>query len=110
MDSCSIRTTDLVTRNSGTSIQISNTDIIQPQQPQQPSLTYTFSNKLAKYKVIEKVGEGTYGVVFKAIDITTGKLVAIKRIRLEREEEGVPSTTLREIALLKQLSHPNVVK
>nr|CAG4710775.1 unnamed protein product [Naegleria fowleri] len=94
----------------GTSIQISNTDIIQPQQPQQPSLTYTFSNKLAKYKVIEKVGEGTYGVVFKAIDITTGKLVAIKRIRLEREEEGVPSTTLREIALLKQLSHPNVVK
>ncbi|KAG2378421.1 hypothetical protein C9374_008308 [Naegleria lovaniensis] len=77
---------------------------------QQPPQTFTFSNKLAKYKVIEKVGEGTYGVVFKAIDITTGKMVAIKRIRLEREEEGVPSTTLREIALLKQLSHPNVVK
>jgi serine/threonine protein kinase len=36
--------------------------------------------------------------------------VALKKIRLELEEEGVPSTALREISLLKELDHPNVVK
>ena len=66
---------------------------------------------LAKYKKIEKpLGEGTYGVVYKARDIETGKIVALKKIRLEVEDEGVPSTALREISVLKTLEHPNVVK
>ncbi|KAL9650300.1 hypothetical protein ABK040_014954 [Willaertia magna] len=68
------------------------------------------AHKLARYNNIEKIGEGTYGVVFRAEDKTTGEIVAVKRIRLDSEDEGVPSTTLREIALLKQLTHPNVVK
>ncbi|KAG8222500.1 hypothetical protein J437_LFUL009603 [Ladona fulva] len=58
---------------------------------------------------IEKIGEGTYGVVYKAKDKVTGKLVALKKIRLETEIEGVPSTAIREISLLKELKHPNVV-
>jgi serine/threonine protein kinase len=37
-------------------------------------------------------------------------IVALKKIRLEQEEEGVPSTAIREIALLKELNHPNVVR
>ena len=56
------------------------------------------------------VGEGTYGVVYKAKDKTTGETVALKKIRLEVEDEGVPSTALREISLLKELDHPNIVK
>jgi hypothetical protein len=52
---------------------------------------------------------GTYGVVYKAQDRTTGDFVALKKIRLEGEDEGVPSTALREISLLKELQHPNVV-
>uniref|UniRef100_A0A915HQ62 Protein kinase domain-containing protein n=1 Tax=Romanomermis culicivorax TaxID=13658 RepID=A0A915HQ62_ROMCU len=52
----------------------------------------------------------TYGVVYKARQKSTGKLVALKKIRLESEEEGVPSTAIREISLLKELRHPNVVK
>jgi hypothetical protein len=52
---------------------------------------------------------GTYGVVYKAKDKMTGELVALKKIRLEGEDEGVPSTALREISLLKELQHPNVV-
>lgn len=55
------------------------------------------------------MGEGTYGVVYKARDKTTGENVALKKIRLEGDDEGVPSTALREISLLKELSHPNVV-
>ncbi|XP_076650736.1 cyclin-dependent kinase 2 [Halictus rubicundus] len=59
---------------------------------------------------IEKIGEGTYGVVYKAKDKLTGKLVALKKIRLETESEGVPSTAIREISLLKKLHHPNIVQ
>ncbi|XP_067928158.1 cyclin-dependent kinase 2-like [Watersipora subatra] len=59
---------------------------------------------------IEKIGEGTYGVVYKAKDNQTGDLVALKKIRLDSESEGVPSTAIREISLLKELDHPKVVK
>ncbi|XP_065583632.1 cyclin-dependent kinase 1-like [Artemia franciscana] len=64
---------------------------------------------LEDYQKLEKVGEGTYGVVYKARNKKTDQLVALKKIRLESEEEGVPSTAIREIALLKELQHPNVV-
>nr|CAD7434195.1 unnamed protein product [Timema monikensis] len=52
---------------------------------------------------------GTYGVVYKAKNKKTGQMVAMKKIRLENEDEGVPSTAIREISLLKELRHPNVV-
>ena len=44
--------------------------------------------------------KGTYGVVYKARDVNTGNIVALKKIRLEAEDEGVPSTAIREISLL----------
>jgi len=62
------------------------------------------------YRKIEKIGEGTYGVVYKARHLQTKEIVALKKIRLENEEEGVPSTAIREISILKELMHPNVVK
>ncbi|RLO00851.1 hypothetical protein DYB28_012093, partial [Aphanomyces astaci] len=61
------------------------------------------------YRKVSKIGEGTYGVVYKAVDLNTNRTVALKKIRLESEDEGVPSTAMREISLLKELSHPNVV-
>ncbi|RZF41774.1 hypothetical protein LSTR_LSTR012291 [Laodelphax striatellus] len=61
------------------------------------------------FKTVEKVGEGTYGVVYKALNKKTGQMVALKKIRLEGEPEGVPSTAMREISLLKELQHPNIV-
>eukprot|EP01096_Ripella_sp_DP13-Kostka_P002831 TRINITY_DN1398_c1_g1_i1.p1 TRINITY_DN1398_c1_g1~~TRINITY_DN1398_c1_g1_i1.p1 ORF type:complete len:293 (+),score=120.60 TRINITY_DN1398_c1_g1_i1:326-1204(+) len=63
-----------------------------------------------RYSNIEKLGEGTYGVVYKAKNKETDEIVALKRIRLESEDEGVPCTAIREISLLKELDHPNVVK
>ena len=88
----------------------------------------TSGHKLEDFVKIEKIGEGTYGVVFKgwnsvAYSFTsniyvcviigrntkTGEIVAMKKIRLESEDEGVPSTAIREISLLKELQHPNIV-
>lgn len=65
---------------------------------------------LATYDKREKIGEGTYGVVYKAVDIRSGGVVALKRIRLEIEDEGVPPTAIREVSILKELRHPNVVR
>lgn len=66
--------------------------------------------QMEAYQKLEKVGEGTYGVVYKAKNRETGDIVALKKIRLEREDEGVPSTAIREISLLKELQHPNIVR
>ena len=65
---------------------------------------------MEKYQKIEKIGEGTYGVVYKARNRLTGDMVALKKIRLEAEDEGIPSTAIREISILKELQHPNIVR
>lgn len=62
-----------------------------------------------KYQKIAKIGEGTYGVVFKAKHKETNEVVALKNIRLDHEDEGIPSTAVREISLLRELQHPNIV-
>ncbi|KAF8567586.1 hypothetical protein P879_01234 [Paragonimus westermani] len=64
---------------------------------------------LADFVRLEKIGEGTYGVVYKCKNKRTSRLAALKKIRLENDEEGVPSTAIREISLLKELQHPNIV-
>lgn len=65
----------------------------------------------SRYRRLEKLGEGTYGTVFKCQDMQNGnRLVALKKIRLDNEEEGVPSTAIREISILKALhGHPSIV-
>ncbi|KAK9819225.1 hypothetical protein WJX74_008630 [Apatococcus lobatus] len=65
---------------------------------------------MERYEKIDKIGEGTYGVVYKARDRKDGQIIALKKIRLEQEDEGVPSTAIREISLLKELHHNNVVR
>jgi len=67
-------------------------------------------NVTDKFDKIEKIGEGTYGVVYKAKDRNTGETVALKKIRLDADVEGVPSTAIREISLLKELNHAAIVK
>ena len=58
----------------------------------------------------QKLGEGTFGEVYIATHEHTGEKAALKKIKLECEDEGVPGTTLREVSLLKELHHPNVVQ
>lgn len=56
---------------------------------------------MQKYEKLEKIGEGTYGTVFKGKNRDTLEIVALKRVRLDEDDEGVPSSALREICLLK---------
>ncbi|CDO98389.1 unnamed protein product [Coffea canephora] len=63
-----------------------------------------------RYLKREVLGEGTYGVVYKAIDTKTGQTVAIKKIRIGKQKEGVNFTALREIKLLKELKDPNIIE
>jgi serine/threonine protein kinase len=69
----------------------------------------TENHELDKYLRLEKLGEGTYGIVYKCKNKENQELVAVKKIRLENEDEGIPSTAIREISILKQLKHPNIV-
>jgi len=68
-----------------------------------------YKDELEKYIKLDKVGEGTYGVVYKCRNKESQQLVALKKIRLENEDEGIPSTAIREISILKQMKHPNIV-
>mmetsp|Transcript_39558 Transcript_39558/g.54928 ORF Transcript_39558/g.54928 Transcript_39558/m.54928 type:complete len:323 (-) Transcript_39558:208-1176(-) len=63
-----------------------------------------------RYEKLEKIGEGTYGVVYKGRCRVSGDHVALKKIILNQNEEGVPSTAIREIALLRELQHENVIR
>ncbi|KAJ2520545.1 kinase subunit of RNA polymerase II carboxy-terminal domain kinase I [Coemansia sp. RSA 1939] len=62
------------------------------------------------YTRISMVGEGTYGKVYKARNRESGRIVALKRMRVETDREGFPITAMREIRLLKQLKHPNITQ
>jgi len=67
------------------------------------------SAQLDKYEKLQKIGEGTYGVVYKAKNKETGQFIALKKIRLENEDEGIPSTAIREISILKEMIHSTIV-
>ncbi|XP_052205736.1 cell division control protein 2 homolog [Diospyros lotus] len=61
-----------------------------------------------KYELMENIGEGAFGMVYKCRDSLTTKTLALKRIFI-RDEHGVPSSVIREVSLLKELDHINIV-
>ena len=76
----------------------------------EPTLEYPFCHDVAaKYEKLTKIGQGTFGEVFKARNKETRALVALKKVLMENEKEGFPITALREIKILQLLKHDNVV-
>lgn len=72
-------------------------------------VTFPFCEDVGKYEKLMKVGQGTFGEVFKARDRSSQKLVALKKILMENEKEGFPITALREIRILQLMNHENIV-
>jgi|JI6StandDraft_1071083.scaffolds.fasta_scaffold16183_2 serine/threonine protein kinase len=62
------------------------------------------------YEEQELIGTGTYGVVHRGVQKATGTKVAIKRIKNIDDGEGLPTTTIREISILKNLDHQHIVR
>ncbi|KAJ3207337.1 Cyclin-dependent kinase 10 [Entophlyctis luteolus] len=65
---------------------------------------------VSAFEKLGRVGEGTYGIVYKARDTKSGQIVALKRVRMEREKDGLPLSSLREVSLLRSLRHENIVR
>ncbi|CAM8889956.1 unnamed protein product [Rhodiola kirilowii] len=65
---------------------------------------------MEKYEKLKMLGEGTYGVVYKAMNLTTKEMCALKKIRFDEEDDGVPSSAIREISMLKEMKHNNIVR
>lgn len=63
-----------------------------------------------KYEKHQKLGEGTYGAVFRAQNTQTKEFVAFKIVRMDQEDDGIPSSSLREISILQIVNHINIIK
>ena len=79
-----------------------------PPPPYRPSIQGCRS--VEEFQILNRVEEGAYGVVYRARDKKTRETVALKRLKMEDEEEGFPINSLREINTLLVSQHPNVVK
>ena len=73
-------------------------------------LEFPYCRDVSRYQKEAKVGQGTFGEVFKARCVETGRLVALKKVLMENEREGFPITALREIRILQLLKNENVVR
>ncbi|MDG2682517.1 protein kinase, partial [Vibrio parahaemolyticus] len=76
---------------------------------QYDSVECPFCDEVTKYEKLAKIGQGTFGEVFKAKHRQTGQKVSLKKVLMENEKEGFPITALREIKILQLLKHENVV-
>ncbi|XP_010497253.1 PREDICTED: cell division control protein 2 homolog [Camelina sativa] len=67
---------------------------------------------LERYEIVELIGEGSFSKVYKALDKITGEYVALKKLKLDRYREAeisVPENAKREINILKEMNHPNII-
>ena len=80
------------------------------ERPPSPSLPAFECRSVLAFEKLQCVGKGTYGTVYKARDRDSGEIVALKKLRMSRESEGFPITSIREIKLLRRLKHVNIVR
>lgn len=60
--------------------------------------------RVEEYSLLNRIEEGTYGVVYRASDKRNNEIVALKRLKMEKEKDGFPITSLREINTLLKVT------
>ena len=65
---------------------------------------------VTEFEKLNRVGEGTYGVVYRARDVRNDRIVALKKMKLDWEKNGIPISGLREMNILLNLRHRNIVE
>ena len=102
LSSSIVRTTPTsLTKSSGTATPILPEDKLRPRAWGERCIN--------AFHINSQIGEGAYGKVFKATDSSCGEVVALKMVRTDSDREGFPITAVREIKILKQLCHENIV-
>lgn len=95
------KVTPTLTKSSGTATPILQEDKLHPRA--------WGERNIDAFIMKSQIGEGAYGKVYKAIDATSQEVVALKMVRNDNDKEGFPITAVREIKILKQLCHENIV-
>ncbi|KAJ7945520.1 Kinase family protein [Quillaja saponaria] len=80
-----------------------------PSPPQRSVDMLQGCRSVDEFERLNKIDEGTYGVVYRARDRKSGEIVALKKVKMEKEKEGFPLTSLREINILLSFHHPSIV-
>ncbi|KAK7246960.1 hypothetical protein RIF29_41833 [Crotalaria pallida] len=80
-----------------------------PTPPQRSVNMLQGCRSVDEFERLNKIDEGTYGVVYRARDKKTGEIVALKKVKMEKEREGFPLTSLREINILLSFHHRSIV-
>ncbi|KAL7301501.1 hypothetical protein TKK_0005937 [Trichogramma kaykai] len=99
--------TNGATKESKNDTEKSEMDLMLELPPYLPAIQGCRS--VEEYKCLNRIAEGTYGVVYRAEDRRTKEIVALKRLKMEKEKDGFPITSLREINTLLKAQHPNIV-
>jgi len=95
------RRTSTLSQGSRDSMVTPSLQILRFCTPGQPTVRYQLGNC---------IGRGQFGSVYRSLNLSTGQMVAIKRIRLSGMKENEVSDVMREVELLQRLSHPGIVK
>ncbi|CAL0329728.1 unnamed protein product [Lupinus luteus] len=80
-----------------------------PSPPQRSVNMLQCCRSVDEFERLNKIDEGTYGVVYRARDKKSGEIVALKKVKMEKEREGFPLTSLREINILLSFHHRSIV-
>uniref|UniRef100_A0A1A9W0T8 Protein kinase domain-containing protein n=1 Tax=Glossina brevipalpis TaxID=37001 RepID=A0A1A9W0T8_9MUSC len=64
---------------------------------------------VTEFEKLNRIGEGTYGIVYRARDTRTNEIVALKKVRMDQEKDGLPVSGFRKILILKSCKHENIV-
>jgi serine/threonine protein kinase len=80
------------------------------EQQTEAHVSFVFSRPVSEFEKLNCIGKGTYGVVYRGRDKLNQEIVALKKVRMENERWGLPISSMREINLLLNLRHENIVE